>query len=206
MIPAPRIILITDPRYAIEHIEKSIEDAASVLDRGDLLVQLRDKRGASDDAARRLRDATRAVGMSFVINGDAALAKRVAADGVHLGGARPDVASARAVLGSEAFVSIAAHSDDDVRYAVTTHATAVLVSPIFESPGKGPPRGAAALASARAIAGDAVLVFALGGIDDRRAAACSMADGVAVIRALLDASDARVTARGLAAPFRRRGR
>jgi thiamine-phosphate pyrophosphorylase len=216
---APKVILITDPRYAIEDVITTIEASSAALSPYDLLVQLRDRANHPNEAAARtLRDATRRCRTSFIINGDVALARAVAADGVHLGGSRPNVATARALLGTDAWISIAAHTDDDVAYALAETANAVLVSPIFETPGKGAARGVEAITSARAIARDRLLVYALGGVDARRAAACAAAgaDGVAVIRALLDVrahtrgrdspADARVSALALASPFTNRKR
>jgi thiamine-phosphate pyrophosphorylase len=211
---APKIVLITDPRYSLAHVVRTIEEAASVLEPFDLLVQLRDKSATSREASV-LREATRNAGALFVVNGDIDLALATDADGLHIGGVRPDIQGARARF-EEArdprrrlWISVAAHADEDVLYGVRSGATAVLVSPIFETPGKGRPRGTGAIESARRIIeGEGrvgehakLLVYALGGIDARRAAACSAADGVAVIRALLDDTDVRVTARGLAAPF-----
>jgi thiamine-phosphate pyrophosphorylase len=133
-----------------------------------------------------------------VINGQARLARDVEADGVHLGGGAGTAAEARAIMGRPAWVSVAAHTGDDVRHAVDTGADAVLVSPVFEtrSPaisGSGVekrPRGLDALREARAIAGHRVRIFALGGVTIERVRRCAEAgaDGVAVLRALL-ASD-----------------
>ena len=204
MTAPPKVILITDPRYSKEHIAAAIEATAAALEPEALLVQLRDKEAdpaALLEHALLLRAVTRASRAAFTVNGDAALARAASADGVHLGGRRPDVAAARALLGRDAWISVAAHDDDDVRDALAVSATAVLVSPIFATPEKGAPRGVAAIAAARRIASQGeLLVYALGGIDARRAAAClhAGADGVAVIRALLDPPDTRVSATALA--------
>ena len=168
-------------------------------------MQLRDKE-SDDDAllvtARALREATRDASALFVVNGSAAVAHAVLADGVHLPGAGPSahetlasrVARARKVLGDGAFISTAAHDDDQLRAAADAGATAALVSPIFASPGKGPARGVAAITSSRSLVdasrrAPALLVYALGGVTPENAASCyeAGADGVAVIRALYDA-------------------
>lgn len=115
--------------------------------------------------------------------------RRVA--GIHLGGsARVELEAKRAELGPDAWISVPAHSDDDVVRARDEGATAVYVSPIFETPGKGPPRGLDAIRRARELAGP-MRVYALGGIDVGSAKACidAGADGVAVIRAVVAARD-----------------
>jgi thiamine-phosphate pyrophosphorylase len=153
-------------------------------------VQLRD--GSRDDdtlepLAKRLRQVTASFDALLVINRRPLLARRVNADGVH--------AEATA---TDAIMSAPAHSDDDVRAARAARARFVLVSPIYQTPGKQPPRGVRALTDARAIAGE-VGVIALGGVDEHNAAACFLAGahGVACIRALLEAADPAHTARRL---------
>jgi thiamine-phosphate pyrophosphorylase len=100
-------------------------------------------------------------------------------------------------------VSAPAHTDQDVDVAARAGAHAILVSPIWSTPNKGVPRGLEALRAARARVGGGLLVVALGGVDGSRAAACKEAgaDGVAVIRALLNARDVAMEASRLAEPF-----
>lgn len=190
----PRVLLITDPRFADEVVLRAIDAAGRALPSGDFAVQLRDK-ARPDRAgwASQLREVTLALGVPLIVNGDVALARAVRADGVHFGGAATDdeVAS-----GERLWRSVAAHADDDVARACARGVDAVLVSPIFASPGKGEPRGVAALRSAADIARARLAVLALGGVGEREVDACrdAGADGIAVIRALLDAPDGAVVA------------
>ncbi len=198
-----RVVLVTDPRYELARTCAVVRAAATALGGEHVLVQLRDKE--ADEAsllasAQELRSVTRAVGARLVINGSVAVAARAAADGIHVPGRLTasklvsTCAAARELLGSSAIVTTAAHDDDDVRAAVLAGASAVLVSPIFATPGKGPARGLEALRQARAVVVDAarhgagLRVFALGGVTAANAAACieAGADGVAAIRALYD--------------------
>jgi thiamine-phosphate pyrophosphorylase len=191
----PRVVLVTDPLYSLEHTSRVIRWAAAALGPGRLLVQLRDKTSGEAELlerARKLREVTQEAQAGFVVNGSVAVAEAARADGVHL----PSVASlagARARLGEGAFLTTAAHGDDDLRAAMAAGANAALVSPIFTTPGKGQARGVAAIASARAIVdasrrAPALLVYALGGVTPGNAAVCyeAGADGVAVIRALCE--------------------
>ena len=198
-----RVVLVTDPRYALARTCAVVREAAAIVGGEHVLVQLRDKE--ADEAsmlatAHELRKATHDAGAQLVINGPLAVAARAGADGIHVAGrSAPSelvstCAAARELLGPSAIVTTAAHDDDDVRAAVLAGASAVLVSPIFATPGKGPARGLEALRQARAHVVDAarhgagVRIFALGGVTAANAAACieAGADGVAAIRALYE--------------------
>ncbi|HWL85804.1 MAG TPA: thiamine phosphate synthase, partial [Polyangiaceae bacterium] len=175
-------------------------------------VQLRDKRASRDELrarARTLRALTALHGVAFIVNGDADLAAEVDADAVHVPGFARDrdaIGRARAAVGPLRAIHVPVHTNEEVARAQDDGADALLVSPIFDSPGKGPARGVRALMEARArLRDDArpharpMRIYALGGIDAARARACrdAGADGVAVIRALLDAPDPVATARAL---------
>jgi thiamine-phosphate pyrophosphorylase len=199
---SPIVVLVTDPRYEHARTEAIVREAAAVLGGESVLVQLRDKQATSESLlaqARALRLVTRAVGAHLVVNGSLAIARQSAADGVHLPGrhSASDLAlacaGAREFLGPHSIVTVAAHDDEDVRSAALAGASAALVSPIFEVPEKGAPRGVAALTSARAVADAApqqppLALLALGGVTGSNAAACidCGADGVAAIRALYE--------------------
>jgi thiamine-phosphate pyrophosphorylase len=168
-------------------------------------VQLRDRKkneSALRAFAERLRTVTKEHGAMFMVNGHPQLAKDVGADGVHLGGTAVKVPQARAVFGDagqEVFVTIAAHSDQAVKLGARDGANGALVSAIFASPGKAAGRGADALRTARVSAPEGFVIYALGGVEKGNAAECALAgaDGVAVIRALLLASDPAAEARAI---------
>jgi thiamine-phosphate pyrophosphorylase len=203
----PRLVLITDPAFSDEAVVRCVRSVASALPAGALCVQVRDKRRLLPSLrlfALQLRRVTHDGGAVLVVNGHPELARDVGADGVHLGeDARRamSVEQARTRFGRRAWISVAAHSDDDVRRAVDEGVDAVLVSPIFPTRALSPDglslrtspsvpkraRGTGALRSARTLAGSRVAVFALGGVTRERARACAEAgaDGLAVIRALL---------------------
>ena len=213
----PRVVLVTDPSFGDDAIVRCSEAAAAALPFGAFCVQLRDKRRAVASLrlmAWRLRIATQKAGGLLVLNGDPRLARDVGADGVHLGGGAAAVAEARAILGRPGWISVAAHTDDDVRRATGEGADAVLVSPVFatrppsssgfaapgaSSPVQKRPRGLEALRSAHAIAGSRPAVFALGGVtlDRVRSCADAGAEGVAVLRTLLTSHQPGILARAI---------
>jgi len=203
-----RVILVTDPAFGDDAIVRCVETVAGELPAGWLCVQLRDKRRALVSLrvfASRLRVATRAVGAALVINGNPLVARDVGADGVHLGGGAGTVDDARAVCGSTAWISVAAHSNAAVQRGADEGANAVLVCPVFPSrppshlePAKNG-RGLDAVRAARTLVGERCAVYALGGVTEENAAACvaAGADGVALIRALLASPEPARVARAL---------
>lgn len=189
-------------------IVRCVQRVGAVLPRDSLCVQLRDKRRpfvSLRSFALRLRLVTRAMGASLVVNGDARVARDVGADGVHLGRDAGSVDIVRRICGVRAWISVATHSDDDVRAGVESGADAVLVSPVFSTGAPsslGPAkvgRGVGALRSARSITAGRAAVYALGGVTADNAHTCFQAgaDGVAVIRALLGSADPARVARAL---------
>ncbi len=193
----PRLVLVTDPSFGDDMIVRCVEEVGTSLPAGALAVQLRDKArglGSFRLFACSLRVVTRAIGASLIVNGRPDVARDVGADGVHLGADAGSIEGVRRVL-PRAWISVATHSDDDVRRAVGEGADAVIVSPIFASRPPGiagttkAGRGLAALRSARGIAGGAT-VIALGGVDAHNAGACGAAGAhaVAVMKALLASS------------------
>jgi thiamine-phosphate pyrophosphorylase len=150
-------------------------------------VQLRDPELSGRELyalGTRLREATRAVGAALVVNDRLDLALALRAEGVHLGRRSISVADARVLLPADTWISVSCHDVADVARAVSEGADAALLSPIFQSPGKGTPLGLDALREAREAAPDLQLV-ALGGVDASNAGSCfaAGADAVAAIRA-----------------------
>jgi thiamine-phosphate pyrophosphorylase len=201
--------LITDPAFGDESIVRRIRLVASALPAGWVCVQLRDKKrvlGSLRLFAAELRRVTRDLGAWLVVNGDARVARDVGADGVHLGRGAGTVNDARNVCGARTWISVAAHSDDAVQAAVDARADAVLVSPVFSTraisagwlPAKEP-RGLDALRSAGAISAGRVAIYALGGVtpDNTRDCLKAGAEGVALVRALLQSAQPARVARAL---------
>lgn len=127
--------------------------------------------GAADAEARgrRLMAIARARRLLLLVGADAALARRLGAHGVHL----PERLAHRArrlKAGRPGWiVTAAAHSEGGARRALSLGADAVVVSTVFSSrsPSAGPPMGPVRLARlVRKVGGP---VYALGGVDDKKA-------------------------------------
>jgi thiamine-phosphate pyrophosphorylase len=189
-----RILLIADTARAAAG---AVDRALRALPAGAAAVQLRDRAASGWTlwaAADRLAAVRRRVDARLLINDRADVALAVGADGIHLPRHGASVAECRAL--GIATVGVSTHAIDEVREAARDGADYVVFGPVFETPGKGPPLGLAALERAAALG---VPVFALGGVDARNAAACLRAGaaGVACIRAVLDAADPGSAARRL---------
>jgi thiamine-phosphate pyrophosphorylase len=107
------------------------------------------------------------------------------------------------MLGAVPLVSVAAHDPEDAGEAASNGASLALVSPIFATPGKGPPRGVGFISEMRARA-PRLRLYALGGVDSENASSCidAGADGVAVIGALWKARDPALAAQKLVGAVR----
>jgi thiamine-phosphate pyrophosphorylase len=105
-----RLYLITPPR-----IDVGFDDALKrALDGGDVAsLQLRLK-GDSDDeifrAAERLMPIAQRAGVAFIVNDRPDLAKKLDADGVHVGQEDASYAEARALLGPDKIVGVTCHA------------------------------------------------------------------------------------------------
>lgn len=161
------------------------------------LVQLREKDLPARDLlamARAVKARTDAAGARLLINDRADVAVAAGAAGVHLTSADPPVAEVRAWLGPDALIGVSTHTAAEAARAGRAGASFVTFGPVFDTPSKrglGTPVGTAALGEAVRSAG--VPVFALGGVDRGRLAqvAATGCHGIAVIRAVLAAPDAK---------------
>jgi len=177
--------------------------AEAALAAGISLLQYRDKSG---DSVRRREQATallalcRRHGTRLIINDDAALAREVDADGVHLGGEDGDLAAARALLGPDKLIGASCYADfARAQAAAAAGANYVAFGAMYASPTKPPaPRAPFNLVTRARQELPGVQVAAIGGItlDNAAPVIAAGAQFVAVITDLFEAPD--VTARAAA--------
>jgi thiamine-phosphate pyrophosphorylase len=193
----PKLWLVTDRHATVGR--DLVATVTRALDAGLPAVQLRDKdlSGRAIFAlAERLRAATARTGALFVVNGRADVARAVGADGVQLGSTTLPVDAVRAVAPG----LIVGESVHDVETAAASRADFVVFGPVHDTPSKrsfGPSQGEARLRDAAARTPAPLL--AIGGMDATNAATALRAGayGVAVIRAILAASDPAAATREL---------
>lgn len=166
-------------------------------------------RNKTASGTRRLQqaDGLRALcsdaGVPLIVNDDAMLAASVGADGVHLGEHDGAIATARALLGSDAIIGMSCY--DSVTRAVGATAQGadyIAFGTFFDSPTK-PLAPRASLDLLRNMHGPDVLRVAIGGItpDNAPMLIAAGADLIAVISGVFDAADPVAAVRAFAACF-----
>lgn len=150
-----------------------------------------------------LRQAATEVGATLIINDRCDLALAVKADGVHLGQEDLPLADARRLLGPENIIGLSTHSPEQVREAVALEPDYIGFGPIFSTATKAdhdPVVGVEGLRAARART--TLPIFAIGGIASQHVAEIMTAgaDGVAVVSAILKATDLEAAIRSFQQP------
>jgi 8-oxo-dGTP diphosphatase len=150
-----------------------------------LLRDKHEKPSTREALAQTLRAATTKLDIPLIVHGDAALARQVAADGLHL----PSHTPPRAIPGL--IVGCSCHDETELDRAVAAGVDYVMLSPVLSSPGKSRPLGwdrFAALAQRCPLP-----LFALGGLgpEDLAQARSHGAWGIAGIRGFLSSIRSR---------------
>lgn len=212
---SPFLCLVTDDELSADRIVAVVEAACAA---GRIVVQLRARnRDGRElfDLAQRLRRASAANDSLLVVNDRLDIALAVRADGVQLPASGIPARVARALLDRRAGsadrlrIGLSVHSVEEIR-ANAAHVDYFQFGPVFATPSKlayGPPQGVAALAEAISAATDAQRpLVAVGGIDATNAFTPigAGAAGVAVIRAVMRASDPGAATRALLEGITRR--
>jgi thiamine-phosphate pyrophosphorylase len=106
--PPQGLYAITSERY--RNTEQLAAAVAAAVRGGARVVQYRAKAAADPvGAAERLLATCRAARVPLIVNDDVALARRIGADGVHLGRDDTPLAEARRVLGSGAIIGVSCY-------------------------------------------------------------------------------------------------
>jgi len=179
----PPLILMTD--------EKRLSDplaAARTLPRGAAIILRHTDANARAALAQALRGIARERGLVLLIAGDAGLAARFGAGGLHLPEARAREAAHWKALRPSWLITVAAHSAPALRCAGASYADAALLAPAFPTLSHAG-RAALGVARFRLMAARAPLaVYALGGVNAqtvRRLAGARLA-GIAAIEGVTD--------------------
>ena len=178
-----------------------IEVLTAAADAGASLFQYRNKTASMKDAyveALALRQTAANAGVRFIVNDRCDLAMAVDADGVHLGQEDLPLGLARKIMGADKLIGISTHSAEQVQEATAGKPDYLGFGPIFKPGSKqdhDPVVGLEGLRAMRSLT--SIPVFAIGGIQlDRVGATISAgANGVAVISAILTATDIRYAVR-----------
>jgi hydroxyethylthiazole kinase/thiamine-phosphate diphosphorylase len=174
------------------------------------VIQLREKRLTDREIVRQgleIRQVTRQAGALLIVNDRPDLALALDADGVHLGQDDLPLDVARRLLGPSKIVGATVETQEEARRAESSGADYLGTGPVFSTgtkPDAGAPYGTSLI---RLIKESTSLpVVAVGGISlaNIGEVAAAGADGAAVIRAVVSASDITQAVRDLVREFRAR--
>lgn len=167
-LSAARLYGIVDLNYLAE---EDLEEAAeSLLDGGVDVLQLRAKGRLLPEIlkwARMLGPLCRDVGVPFIVNDYADLARASGADGVHLGQDDGPLAAARDALPPGFIIGRSTHSPAQAAAAVIEGADYIGFGPLFPTPTKPgrPAIGLENISEVEAGVGSKLPVFCIGGIN-----------------------------------------
>jgi len=188
--------LISRGRF-IETVEKSIRGGANI-------VQLREKDTPEDEIIElgtELLKVTQKYNVPLIINDSPELAKKIGADGVHLGGDDSSIATARKLLGEEAIIGVTCYNEiNRGLYAVENGADYVAFGTPYYTPTK-PQRQPTSIETLKEAVKliSSIPVFAIGGITKENAGPIleTGVNGIAVITSIYGSTDPESAAREL---------
>lgn len=199
-MPDLSLYLVTDRGLARGRTTAEIVRAA--VAGGVTCVQLREKNGPTRlfiEEARFVRDVLTGTGVPLIINDRVDVALAVGADGLHLGQTDMSLADARAIAPG-LIIGVSVENPEQALLAQAQGADYLGLSPVFSTPTKtdtAPPLGLDGVALIRSRV--SVPMVGIGGIGPGNAAQVLRAgcDGVAVVSAIVAASDPQAAAREL---------
>lgn len=188
--PSIRGLYLITP--VIPSLRQVMQDLDAVLEAGVAVLQYRRKPFADDREAAAVLELCRSRGVVFIVNDDPHLARRLAADGVHIGKHDAAISEARAILGPERIIGVSCYNELErgIR-ACAAGADYVAFGRFFPSSTKpdAVPAPLELLAAARALISQPIV--AIGGItpDNVRQLLSNGADCVAVSAGVFEAAD-----------------
>lgn len=188
-----RLCLVADVDAAAgRNLPNLVHDAAKS---GVTMVQLRAK-GLDTDAfsnsAYEIHQLLKPLEIPFLINDRIDIAQDCQADGVHLGQGDVPIEQARKILGEGKLIGISASTIQEAKTAEASGADYLGVGPIYYTDSKSDLPDILGIAGFKAIRNEVnIPLLAIGGINATNVMALfkAGADGVAVISAILRASD-----------------
>ena len=186
----PRIWIITDPSHPdgpVAPIRRALEGCPP----GVVGVQLRAKHASDRQLVqwgRELRTLTHACRSALTVNRRVDVAEIVGADGVHLPELGLPIADIREAWPTFGMLGVSRHDAAGLEAGEQDSASYAFLSPVFNVPGKAQPIGIHGFGTAIADVG--IPTYALGGIgaQDCRALLAAGAFGVAIRRAIYEAT------------------
>ena len=204
-VAALRLCLVTDRRLA--GVRPLAEIVAAAARGGATMVQLREKEATTRaflEEARALKAMLAPLGVKFLVNDRLDIALAVDADGLHVGQDDMPVDEARRLLGPDKIIGLSITEPEQALRPDAAAADYLGVGPVYAQQTKGDasaPLGVEGFCRARRLAAKPML--AIGGLTPENSAplVAAGAAGVAVVSAIVAASDPETAARRFAALF-----
>lgn len=188
----PRLYAVTDENVVPNR--RLIPVARQVLEAGVRMLQVRFKKTEPMDQValgRKLRGLTSEYESLLIVNDSPELAKKIEADGVHLGADDPHVAYARGILGRDAIIGVSCYDEMEriIRWGAEDITYLGMATP-YSSPTKKKVNPHL-VKFTRLVSAARVPVFAIGGITPERVGEMMGAGchGVAVVSAVFGAQN-----------------
>lgn len=191
---------ITDSRLATKQtIFEQVEDA---LKGGVTILQLREKNAACDDLleeALQIQIICKKYNVPLIINDDVELAKRIDADGVHVGQSDLEAGKAREILGSDKIIGVTAKTIEQALAAQAAGADYLGSGAVFGTTTKADAKPMSIDLLKEIVASVDIPVVAIGGIDEtniEKLTGTGIA-GVAVVSGIFAKEDCKKAAEDL---------
>lgn len=197
---ALQLYLVADPDHAMGDLVATVEAS---LRGGVTMVQLRAKNLTDRELLNQavaLRDLCDRYAAVFMVNDRLDIALASGADGIHLGVDDLPLESARSIAGSDFVIGYSPETDDQIRTAVERGANYLGIGPVYGTQTKSDAGAALGLDDlSRRIELGKLPAVAIGGItlENARSVIAAGPDGIAVVSAILGATDPEAAARQL---------
>lgn len=195
------LYLVITEEYCMS--KPAVQVAREAIAGGVDIIQIREKHKSVHELAElgmKMASLCKEHDVSFIVNDDPLLAKRVSADGVHLGQedmSRFSVEMARDTVGPDRIIGVSTHSLEQFKKALSADVDYIAYGPIFTTKTKSYSIGIDDISTVMALATKPV--FFIGGITLENIDQILDRDGrnVGLIRAITESSDITKSAREL---------
>jgi len=155
--------ILTDPLLGYEYTTELLKD------HGIVFVQLRIKDAPDsqiESIAEKLNKITDGSNTRLIINDNPHIAKRIGADGVHVGQNDMAFEDVRSIIGEEAIAGLSTHSPEQTRKSCLLKPDYIGIGPVFPTPTKKNPDPVIGIDGMKEMLGlSTVPSVAIGGID-----------------------------------------
>jgi thiamine-phosphate pyrophosphorylase len=108
----------------------------SFLKAGGKLFQIREKEMKEDKLIKlceEIKKLSIKYNATFILNDNPSLAKKVNADGVHLGQNDMSLTEARKIIGNDKIIGISTHNKEEIKHAIENGADYINIGPVFKT-------------------------------------------------------------------------